>query len=320
MPAPRRLNILCHVHLYPPDHCAGAEMMLHEIVLGLKARRHNIQVVCDKSSADEFEGIPIATNVRSHLAGADLVITHLDRTDDAIRVTNRKKPLVHLVHNDHQLSYRKVKPANAQLVVFNSRWLEEKCAWTGNQMVLPPPVDPRRYRTTPGGVRAATLVNLIRDKGADQFYALAKAMPGKMFMGVVGGYGQQIIPKVLPRNVILMPHTTDMRVVYQQTHVLLMPSVYESWGRVGIEAAASGIPTIAHPTPGLKESLGASGTFADRDNLDAWKQAITRMDDPVRYKVKSQQALHRSTALKPDVGIDALEKRLLAVVNEWESK
>ena len=40
----------------------------------------------------------------------------------------------------------------------------------------------------------------------------------------------------------VVDHTTDMRSVYAQTRVLLVPSVYESYGRVALEAAASGIP------------------------------------------------------------------------------
>ena len=28
------MNVLAYVHLYGPDHCAGAEMYLHEMLLG----------------------------------------------------------------------------------------------------------------------------------------------------------------------------------------------------------------------------------------------------------------------------------------------
>ncbi|MFI1769152.1 glycosyltransferase family 4 protein [Streptomyces sp. NPDC020800] len=58
--------------------------------------------------------------------------------------------------------------------------------------------------------------------------------------------------------------------VYSRSRVMLMPSLYESWGRVAVEAFASGIPVIAHPTPGLVESLGEAGIFAYRDDLNAW--------------------------------------------------
>ena len=58
-----------------------------------------------------------------------------------------------------------------------------------------------------------------------------------------------------------------------------MPSDYESWGMVGVEAMHSGIPVIAHPTPGLRESLADAGTFIDRGDVDAWEAAIRRLYD-----------------------------------------
>ncbi|WP_262928542.1 glycosyltransferase family 4 protein [Streptomyces sp. CBMA152] len=48
--------------------------------------------------------------------------------------------------------------------------------------------------------------------------------------------------------------------VYSRSRVILMPSLYESWGRVAVEAFASGIPVIAHTTPGLVESMGEAGS------------------------------------------------------------
>ncbi|UQA91872.1 hypothetical protein [Streptomyces halobius] len=41
-----------------------------------------------------------------------------------------------------------------------------------------------------------------------------------------------------------------------------------------MEPFASGIPVIAHPTPGLVESLGDARIFAYRDDLNAWIHAL----------------------------------------------
>jgi hypothetical protein len=68
-----------------------------------------------------------------------------------------------------------------------------------------------------------------------------------------------------------------MRVVYRRTRLLLMPSTYESYGRVAIEAAVSGIPTIANSTPGLEEALGSAGTFPARLAVEPWQEAIRQV-------------------------------------------
>jgi glycosyltransferase involved in cell wall biosynthesis len=91
--------------------------------------------------------------------------------------------------------------------------------------------------------------------------------------------------------------------VYARTRILLMPSEYESWGRAGVEAMASGIPVIASPTPGLKESLGKAGVFVNRGNRDGWQAAIERLDDPAAYAAASSAALRRSKQLDPRVDL-----------------
>jgi glycosyltransferase involved in cell wall biosynthesis len=83
-----------------------------------------------------------------------------------------------------------------------------------------------------------------------------------------------------------------------------MPSAHESWGRVGVEAMTSGIPVIAAPTAGLKESLGDAGVFCDRDDLDAWEQALRRLLDGRRWKAASRKAKARAAELDPAADLD----------------
>jgi glycosyltransferase involved in cell wall biosynthesis len=310
------MKIFAWVHLYPPDHCAGAEMMLHEILLGLKKRGHDVCVGVNSSSAPEWEGIPIYTSGHwDRVAASDIVITHLDVTRQVIKANHRQRPLVHLIHNDRQLKYHGVAGDDAQLVVANSEWILRAINWKWRTIVVRPPVHSERYKTKSGD--AITLINLYGPKGARTFWQLARIMPDRKFVAVVGGYGAQDIADPLPPNVELVQHTPDIRKVYAKTRLLLMPSIYESWGRVAVEAMASGIPTIAHPTPGLLESLADSGTFADRDDIAAWVEAIRRFDDEAHYKDMSNRALLRSAELDPNQEIDALESAMAEIVENW---
>ncbi|MFI7020964.1 glycosyltransferase [Streptomyces sp. NPDC050164] len=65
-----------------------------------------------------------------------------------------------------------------------------------------------------------------------------------------------------------------------------------------VEALASGIPVIAHPTPGLREALGDAGTFVDRADYRAWGNTIRdlyRTGDPRAEATAA--ALERSAVL-----------------------
>lgn len=282
-------------------------------------------------------------------ADADLLVTHLDLTRQAMQLAlDIKRPLVHFVHNSFQIKYHHVNTLKCQLAIFNSHWVAEAEQWPGNQIVLHPVVEPERYRCERG--EAITLVNPTPGKGANTFYQLAQLMPDQQFITVAGAYGTQIrCPKPqssidamsrrshdfykegaaygsveyaecehgLP-NVTHLNHTSDIREVFRRTKVLLMPSDYESYGRVGIEAACAGIPTIAHPTPGLEEAFGDAGIFYDRDDIAGWHGEIQRLlKDDVYYRKRTDAVLALAESLDPEGEFDRLERAFADTVEAW---
>lgn len=180
-------------------------------------------------------------------------------------------------------------------------------------MICYPQVDPERFRTTPGDL--ITLVNLLPQKGGEVLDQLARYLPERRFLGVEGGYNQPLQVEISRPNVEIIPNTPHMRDrVYARTRILLMPSLHESWGMVGVEAMCSGIPVIAHPTPGLLESLGDAGIFAHRDDLDAWIDCIEALDKPNVYRRQSQRALKRAQALTGDDSVQRFVKAMEELV------
>jgi glycosyltransferase involved in cell wall biosynthesis len=208
-------------------------------------------------------------------------------------------PVVVHVHSVNALTLATLRGHPCALTVVNSESMfTELAGHTGETMVVRPPVDSAEYATTPGD--HVTLINLSRDKGAEVFYQLAERLPDRKFLAVQGGYGVQILDD-LP-NVTIVPHLPPERMrdeVYARTRVLLMPSAHESYGRVGVEAMCSGIPVIAHPTDGLRESLGDAGVFVDRDDIDGWENALRRLLDGRRWRHASARARRRVTELDP---------------------
>jgi glycosyltransferase involved in cell wall biosynthesis len=189
--------------------------------------------------------------------------------------------------------------AGAALVVFNADWSARAHPVSGPSIVVRPPVHADRYRTVPGD--RVTLVNLSESKGVRTAWKVAERLPDTRFLGVVGHYGEQIRPRCRNWETISTQH--DMRTVYGRTRILLMPSAVESWGRTGVEAMCSGIPVIAHPTPGLCESLGSAGVFVDRDDIDGWVAAIRDLSDPEVWAWRSAAARERAAQLDPAADI-----------------
>lgn len=276
------MNIVARVHLYSPDHCAGAEMMLHELLKALVQRGHRCQVHLSRFAAtrspytlDGVEIFPKGTSDWQDAADkADVLLTHLDNTSTVISAALfYAKPLVQVLHNTHPAT-RMWASCRNNLLIYNSDWMRIELGDDPNGIVVRPPVFLEDYET--GDLErgySITLINLSQNKGGVRFAQLAATMPERRFLGVHGAYGEQLDPR-LP-NVEIREHGQPMRQVYADTKLLLMPSSYESYGRVGVEAACAGIPVIATGTPGIREALGPAGTYLPADaSLGLWQRAI----------------------------------------------
>lgn len=309
------MRVLAMLHLFPPHHNAGAERMVLAMLRALVARGHDVDVLLSQkhpeiTSTYEIGGITVhphreKTDPFAFLDDADVIVTHLENTPRAAALGESFKiPVAKVVHNTFMPTRMQLQ-RGIGLAVYNSEWMAQEFADLDvKSVVIRPPVAVQDYATSPGD--HITLINLYEPKGPRTFYALAERFPDLSFLAVHGAYGTQVI-KHLP-NVEHVEHIDGDRMrdeVYARTRILLVPSDYESWGRVGIEAMCSGIPVIAHPTPGLLESLGEAGIFCDRRKIDDWQTAITGLLKPRTYAAASKRAKARAAALDP---VDDLER------------
>lgn len=302
------MRILAYVHAYVPDHNGGAETTLHEMLRFMVSEGHEALVVLKESPylrAKEYnvEGVKVIqsrdkTEIVRQLAGSDVILTHLECSVRASLLGKKFKiPVVHLIHNNLDLTKRYLAHG-VDMIVFNTEWIREDFAELNPkvpQIVLHPPIFADRYKTDKG--KKVTLINLFESKGQDVFYALAAQCPDIEFLAVKGGYGEQVMRTDLS-NVEFLENRFDVRHAYSKTKIILMPSRYESYGRVACEAAASGIPAIVSDTSGLREALSDAGTYVDRNDLNAWETALRGLLTPRRYGAMSKVALARSEALQ----------------------
>jgi glycosyltransferase involved in cell wall biosynthesis len=142
-----------------------------------------------------------------------------------------------------------------------------------------------------------TLINANTNKGVHQFINMARAMPAHKFLGILPYYGEKTVPPA-PDNIEWIPFQDDIRNVMKRTRILLVPSYYESFGRVAVEAMINGIPVLyskparnsIYPggsTEGLDDWITPAGIGLPRDATDEWVEALRALDDPEAYAAKS---------------------------------
>lgn len=290
---------------------AGAETTLHDVLRLLK-KDYQVQALLStpkdggsesyvidgvkvqgfSSKRDPFMWFPGHTVIsqlecaaRAHLVGAELGV-----------------PTIQLVHNTTEYSLGISRFCD--LNVYNceaTRLAHEAYGVTKRSVVMYPLIDPQLYRVDHPSADDGyvTLINLsdgtapFYDKGYRTFYGLAERYPDLRFLGVIGGYGTQAIRTDLP-NVTFMDHTTNPLEIYRKTSVLLCPATIESFGRVAVEAAASGIPSISSNLPGPMEA-NVSIEYLDPEDLDSWNSSLNAILS--NYQAYSEYALEASRTI-----------------------
>lgn len=334
-----RLKILAHVPKIDGP-LGGGEVTFQAVCKFLMGRGHDITLLVERGVGDGLPGAQVVVGNRPSkilplYLSSDVLLTQRRPALQPVRELTVGRgytsasglPLrAFLSHNIGQPRSYGFAPEDLDLVMFNAKHTQAESQWPGRSIVLNPPVFPEEYETQPGD--RITQVNLSAKKGGYFFWRLVEALPNRKFLAVLGKEKSQIIPKTLPANCEIIDNTNAMRDdVYSRTRVLLVPSTgashqdvmaprksAESWGRVGVEAAASGIPTIAVDTPGLNESLGPAGRLLPLD-VDSWVKEIERLlNDKRYYAARSRKAKKRSVALHPIRQLKELERLLLNLV------
>lgn len=329
------MRILFSIHLFPPKHCCGSEMVALHVCKYMISKGHQCRVILQRYAGPPYmyEGVEVlpATAHLDAYRWATHIATHLDFTQYTLLIANEiQRPLIHFVHND--ITYQSIKNGErGHYVVYNSNWIAKKLNYRHPFCVLHPPCNTTLYNVNedPQSNEYITLISLNERKGGWMFKQIAEAMPDRKFLGVIGSYdnpgplklAQSEIVKAMPPNVTVLPNSPDILSVYRKTRVLLMPSDYESWGRTATEAMCNGIPVICTPTDGLKENCDSAGIYVGEPRYDPepgsasvytgkvedWIRAIKTLDDKKYYHEKSVACRNRAAQLSPENELAELE-------------
>lgn len=159
-----------------------------------------------------------------------------------------------------------------------------------------------------------TFINPVKEKGSDFVLKLAKEMPHEQFIAVEGWYKNEDFCDYMSSNITYYPLQMDMNNIWNETKLLIVPSIVEeAFGRVIVEASIRGIPVIAHNKGGIAEALNGSGILLDNLDVNIWKEAINKCNNINFYTKLHEQALQGSKKFIRDIGsefITIIKKRL----------
>jgi glycosyltransferase involved in cell wall biosynthesis len=315
----------------------GADTMLRDLLENLVSRGWQATVVILQKEhfSERFNGVDVyRTKDPSFLSAlakdADCLITHLGATTRTKALGDElNKPVVQLIHNTSTATQANLA-LGCDLAVFNSQWIRDfhtgkvhvpeiskYVFFSGFEyphvVVRPPALERPESTGSPDG--EITMINLTNNKNPGLFYYLAAAFPERKFKGVLGGYDvdKQVARRYLP-NVRIQEFTSNLDALYGSTSVLLVPSKYESYSRVAVEAMGRGIPVIGSRTPGLKECLGPALPTERIEHKPNWearlREVLRRYDEYSMRATERYQELYEQTPKD----LEAFERALSSLV------
>lgn len=319
--------LLCSAHAHLPDIRGGLQTSMDELCQVLLEKGIEVTVLCGPPPGDGGEREPIRRDMSlgypvikaaDPLAALPLVAAAVAPSAIWIQSSRRLGPLLKSVydsgiplaaylHDVEQHEVGGILPPDPRILYFaNSpftaaRW---KALFGIHCHVLQPMVLPGKYLAPRTGDRVL-FVNPVSIKGIERLGALAMANPDIPFLVVDNWILEKNWRALLKqrfghlRNIEWRAATDEVRSLYADARLLLMPSVWEeAYGRTVTEAQLNGLPVLSSNRGALPDTVGAGGIVVDLHAPDeVWTAALRRLYfDIVVWGEKSDAALAHSRA------------------------
>lgn len=323
---------------YPhlPETRGGLQTSTDELCRELGVRGHRVTVLCGTAAEggrDEGLGYPVVRAADPAAAlpglaaeiGADVIVIQSGRSTATMLAAalDTGSALAVYLHNvELHTVGGTLPPDGAIFYIANSRFAAGR--WRDyfgiDCTVLPPVIQPDRYRVPRTGDKIL-FVNPVPHKGLERVMRLAAENPDLPFLVAASWRTEDDWKALLYRrfghlaNVEWRAATDDVRTLYADSRLLLMPSVWEeAYGRTVIEAQLNGLPCIVSNRGGLPEGVGAGGIVLDLEAPDAvWNQTVRSLYfDIARWVALSEAATANAEAAITDgkLALDAVLRRL----------
>jgi glycosyltransferase involved in cell wall biosynthesis len=224
--------------------------------------------------------------------GIPLVVTEHHYIDDPAFKPFRT-PLQSLYHRAHVLpAVRRSYGASSAVVAVSNHTaaaIKQQCGmdavsipnWIDTQQFHPVADTPRQCRP----LRCLFVGNPSRRKGSDLLPVLANMLPTDIQIHCLGGLRRQDHKNTEARSIIMLPRhaPADMPALYRSMDAVLVPTRYEAFGYVALEAMACGLPVIGFNSTGTAEICidGDTALLGPVDDLATLaSNLVTLRDNP----------------------------------------
>lgn len=302
------MTLTAFLHGYPPGWSMGGEVSTHRTLRTVPGS----VVFTQTKDAYTFEGVQvypmIGATIQTVMSDAEFVGTtvlfaHSTMSQITVQAARRLKiPAILAVHvplrfgKDIRRAWAASKARLYNTEAARKDWKDTK-GW-----VLHPPVGrPETVGPLDGPHDALTLTSSLLNKGVRQAMELAQRWPDRRFIIVRSPAHQTHGAEDFEEKAALLPnvevwdrlHPDDMHLLWAQTKVLLVPSLYETYGMSALEAAWHDIPSVHVDTVDVREGIGTAARLLQSHSTDELELAVQdverdydRWSDAARTRVE----------------------------------
>jgi glycosyltransferase involved in cell wall biosynthesis len=305
------MKIVAISHGYPPFWNMGGEVSLHRTMTALSGEKYVLTKVDDPYV---FEGINVqqinvenvlninsdyqALTVQLRNMKPDVVIGQSELSLAAVNAAYDAKTIsIVNVHAPPKFGQSIMEAVTfADYAIYNTQ--ESANLWgEPDGLVVHPPISPLPQKINNNG-DAYTLLSSLTNKGVEVVLSLAKLYPNKRFIIVrspaekTHGLADLERQAALLPNVELHPRVPPEEVYkyLEQTRILLVPSMYETYGMVAIEAAGYGIPSVHVDNAHVREGIGDAAVLVSPLSLDETYNGIKTIEENYKkFSIKARE-------------------------------
>jgi glycosyltransferase involved in cell wall biosynthesis len=250
------------------------------------------------AAAFSTEGIPVhcverrrrgvSQRLVRRLRGFDVVHTHLWAGDVWGRTAGWFARVPVRLSTEHNLDIDEgtvrimAKVATAPLVHEVVAVSEAVARWWRRQgvaqvSVIPNGVDLTRFSAPHrGGAGVVAIGRLVPQKGLDVLIEASESIPGPVGIAGTGPLGEQLA-RDAPPNVLMLGRVEDIPGLLREADLVVVPSRWEGFGLVAVEAMAAGVPVVASAVDGLAEVVGDAGVLVPPGCSASLADAVRRV-------------------------------------------